>query len=149
MKSTFPDCLRGAAVRGFSLQQVRNSHAGLHIHQELPVFKAAFRLFLKSQVCLGFFSRHFKQHYCKLTGSIVLYCNYQTIMDVLCLRILIWVYGCFTVLQLIPYSHISKQTVKSKGWKKSIYLLTYRIRQIKMLSKVTSAQNESMFMSQA
>jgi len=118
-------------VRAFSLQQVRDSPASLHTRQELPVFKTVLRLLLKSQVCLDCFSRHFKKQYWKLTDRIVLYSNYQTIMDVLCLRILIWVYDCFTVLQLIPYSSITKHTVSKARTKKKIpiYLLTSWIKQ--------------------
>lgn len=37
---------------------------------------------------LNWFSRHFKKHYCKLLDSTVLYCNYQSIMNVSPLRIL-------------------------------------------------------------
>lgn len=90
MKSTFSHCVRGTTVRDFRLKQVRYLHASLHTCQELTVFRALLGLFLKSEVFLDCISRHFKKYYCKLTDSIVLYCNHQIIMDVLCLRILIW-----------------------------------------------------------
>lgn len=91
----------------------------------LPVLEAVLGRFLKSQVCLDWCSRHFKKHYCKLTDDTVSYCNYQSITDVSCLRVLIGVYDCFTVLQLNLYSHITKQPLQKPGWKKkSFYLLT-------------------------
>lgn len=88
----------------------------------LPVLEAVLGRFLKSQVCLDWCSRHFKKHYCKLTDDTVSYCNYQSITDVSCLRVLIGVYDCFTVLKLNLYSHITKQPLQKPVWKKKILL---------------------------
>lgn len=81
------------------------SRLGLHMQvftltRNYLLFKAVLRLFFKSQVCLDCFSRHFRKCYWELADSTVLYFNYQTIMDVSCLRILIWVHDCFTVCSM-------------------------------------------------
>lgn len=103
MKSAVPDCLRGAAMRGSSLEQGRDSCASLHLSQELPFFEAVLRLFLKSHVCLDCFSRHFKKYYAKLTDSVVLYCNYQTIKRSCASDY--W-FECMTALQLCNLFHV-------------------------------------------
>lgn len=55
----------------------------------------------------------------------------------------------FTVLQLITYSLISKQSKASMKKTQHICFLTSIVRQIKMLSKITSVQSDSMLVSQA